>query len=69
MPNKRWGLRLSGTENRVKLFHESLSAGSRKGRSSPLATAFGTKNEYRPSMLMCSCNSGDSRATSASLNT
>jgi cell division protease FtsH len=24
-----------------------------------LATASGTKNEYRPSMLMCSCNSGD----------
>jgi hypothetical protein len=61
-----WGLRRSGTENRVKHFHESVSAGSRRGRNSPLATVSGTENEYRPSMLMCSCDSGDSLTTSAS---
>jgi len=32
-----------------------------------LTTACGTTNEYRPSILMCSCNSGDSRARSASV--
>ena len=44
----------------------SSLAGLRNGRSSPLATASGTENEYRPSMLMYSCSNGDSLATSSS---
>ena len=45
----------------------SSFAGLRNGRNSPLATESGTENEYRPSMLMCSCSSGDSLAMSSSL--
>lgn len=43
--------------------HEFASAGSGRGLSSPLATASGIEKEYRPSMLMCSCKSGESRST------
>ena len=57
----RWGLRRSGSENRVKDFHELVSSRLRSGRNSPLATASGIKNEYRPSMLIFSCCNGDRR--------
>jgi Sodium/hydrogen exchanger family len=55
------GLRRSGTENRVKDFHEFVSSGLRSGRNSPLATASGIENEYRPSILIFSCCNGDRR--------
>jgi hypothetical protein len=44
-PYRDRGLRRSGTENRVKNFHESVSSGLRSGRNSPLVTAFGIENE------------------------
>jgi hypothetical protein len=40
-PDWAWALRRSGTENRVKDFHELVSSGLRRGRNSPLATAAG----------------------------
>jgi outer membrane protein OmpA-like peptidoglycan-associated protein len=60
------GLRRSGTENRVKDFHELVSSGLRSGRNSPLATASGIENEYRPSILIFSYCNGDRRWASSS---
>jgi transposase-like protein len=68
---------LGTMERRVRLSHRHRllrrhagyswsTAGLRKGRSSPRATASGIAKEYRPSMLMCSWTSGESLATSAS---
>jgi hypothetical protein len=43
----------------LRICYESLSAGSRKGLNSPLATASGTENTYLPSMFICLCSGGD----------
>ena len=73
-------LGINGTENRVKVTRilqvlagvpipqatsSKASVGFRRGRRWPRATESGTENAYRPSKLMWSNTSGESRATSS----
>jgi len=67
-----WALSRNGTENRHKPpigGHGASSnklLGLRRGLSPPLATGSGKVKVYRPSILMCSWDRGDNRATSSS---